>query len=99
MSENNMISLWTGDGREMKFEQVAGIRLGSRRFAVLAPVEKLPGMQDNQALVCEITKGEGEDARLNIVTDPALVEAVFQEYQAVMAQKMEDQARAKPEFF
>lgn len=99
MSENKMISLWTGDGREIKFEQVAGIRLGNRRFAVLAPVEKLPGMQENQALVFEITKGEGEDARLNIVTDPVIVEAVFQEYQAVMARKMEEQARAKPDFF
>ncbi len=92
--EKEYVTLRTSGG-EKKFERVASIELGGRQYAVLAPAESVPGLDENQALVFEVSKGEGEMARLNIVTDPALIERIFQEYMSLRLRENEERARNK----
>lgn len=93
MEQNNIISLRNADGKEMKFEKVASVALSGKSYAVLAPIEKLPGMPENSALVFEVQR-DGDNARLNIVTDSEEIERVYSVYAAQKLAETEEQARA-----
>ena len=93
--DEEVITLRSADGKELRFKAVASVPLEGRQFSVLAPEEPFPGMSDNQALVFEITGKNDETAAMNIVTDPYLINRVFDEYSAIMMRKTEEQARKK----
>lgn len=86
---NDTVTLLSADGKELRFEQVAGIRLGARQYAVLSPADEVPGVQKNQALVFAVDPGDPQRASLRLVTDPAVIEAVFREYSAIMQKEFE----------
>jgi uncharacterized protein YrzB (UPF0473 family) len=91
--ESALITLHAGDGTERNFEKVASIRLDGTQYAVLAPTAPMPGLAENQALVFEVAPGDGETARLNLVTDPVVLENIFQEYTTQILRENEDRAR------
>lgn len=86
---NDTVTLLSADGKELRFEQVAGIRLGARQYAVLSPADEVPGVQKNQALVFAVDSGDPQRASLRLVTDPAVIEVVFREYSAIMQKEFE----------
>lgn len=86
---SDTVTLLSADGKELRFEQVAGIQLGTQQYAVLSPVEEIPGIQKNQALIFAVDSGDPRRASLRLVTDPAVIEAVFQEYSAIMQKEFE----------
>lgn len=96
MDEDKVISLFDAQGGEHKFQQVAGIKLGTQRYAVLAPLDEVPGLRKDQALVFSIADGGEDKATLSIVTDGDVIEAVFQEYHALMERKFEEKASSDP---
>ena len=98
MTDEEIISLHSADGKELKFTRVASVPMDGKTYAVLAPVEPLPGMQANQALVFEVTGREGEMAALNIVTDAAIVRAVYETYGEITLRETEEKARKKDPF-
>ena len=86
---NDTVTLLSADGKELRFEQVAGIRLGARQYAVLSPADEVLGVQKNQALVFAVDSGDPQRASLRLVTDPAVIEVVFREYSAIMQKEFE----------
>lgn len=86
---NDTVALLSADGKKLHFEQVAGIRLGAQQYAVLSPADEVPGVQKNQALVFAVDSGDAQRAALRLVTDPAVIEAVFREYSAIMQKEFE----------
>ena len=95
MNEEETVSLFSADGKEMKFRKVASVPMGGSVYAVLAPVEAIPGMSDSQALVFEVRELEGGRAALNIVTDPALVYQVYDAYGEMTLRRTDERARKK----
>ncbi|MBQ9685352.1 MAG: DUF1292 domain-containing protein [Oscillospiraceae bacterium] len=94
MSED-ILTLYSADGQEMRFERVAAVRLEGREYAVLSPLERPAGMGENQALVFEIRPCEDGRAALSIVTEQSVIESVFNVYLSDMLQRTEEQARRK----
>ncbi len=95
MTDEEIVSLYGADGREMKFKKVASVPMDGRIYVVLAPVEAIPGMNDNQALVFEVKELEDGRAALNIVTDPATVYQVYETYGEITLRETEEKARKK----
>lgn len=85
---NNTITLHTADGKPLQLEPVAMLRLGTDEYAVLAPIGQESGQK--QAYVFSVTKGVDGEASLRIVTDPDVLNAVFQEYCALEQKKFSD---------
>ena len=77
---DDLITLKSADGEDIDFVEIAGIALNGSFYAILQPVELLEGMDDDEALVFEVTRtADGEDS-FNIVLDDEITEAVFEEY-------------------
>ncbi len=96
--ENNIdpISLFNEKGDEVKFEQVAIIPRGEDVYAILKPVEKTEGIEDDEALVFKIELEEelSDEGYLSLVSDVDLIDEVFEAYNKLFE---EEAKRAKKE--
>ena len=77
---DDIVVLNTPDGEEIEFENIAGIALDGKYYVILQPVELVEGMEEDEALVFEVTIGEDETESFSIVLDDEVLEAVFDEY-------------------
>ena len=86
--ENNTdpIVLYNADGEETSFEQIAMIPLNGEIYAILRPLDFTDGIEDDEALVFMIAEEDGEQY-LEIVDDIDIVDAVFEEYYTMLAEK------------
>lgn len=81
LDENNTenLKLYDENNKETEFEQVAVIPMNEKVYAILKPVTKIVGVNDDEALVFVIEEIEDEDC-LVIVDDEKIVDQVFKEY-------------------
>ena len=47
---------------------------------ILAPVEQVDGIDEDEALVFEVTEIDEENDNFELVTDDAIIDEVFKEY-------------------
>ena len=85
--DEDIVTLLSANGEEVDFVEIAGIALYGRFYAILQPVELLPGMDDDEALVFEVINDGGDD-QFNIVLDDEIVDAVFAEYNRLLDEQM-----------
>ena len=81
LDENNTdnLKLYDENNKETEFEQVAVIPLNGKIYAILKPVTKIVGVNDDEALVFVIEEIDDEDC-LVIVDDEKVADDVFKEY-------------------
>ena len=91
MGENDdNIILYDDEEKPVEFEQVAYIPLDSGDYAILAPVEPMEGVGENEALAFEfVTYDDGEHG-LEIVEDEETVNKIFDEYTRIFNESMEN---------
>lgn len=99
MTDENSVSLYSADGRELRFRRIASVPVDGSIYAVLAPEEPLPGMRDDMALVFEVTERESGMAAMNIVTDPHIIAAVYDAYGEMTLRETDEKARKKDVVF
>lgn len=88
-NDDDIITLLSDKGEEMKFTEIAGIAYKNSFYAILQPVELLDGMDDDEALVFKVTKGSDGEDKFEIELDDNIIDAVFEEYN-----KLYDEAHA-----
>ena len=74
------VTLYNEQGKAIKFDQVAIIPLEERLFAILKPIDEIPGVADDEALVFAINENENGETTLVVETDEPLAMRVFDEY-------------------
>ncbi|MBQ4535611.1 MAG: DUF1292 domain-containing protein [Clostridia bacterium] len=74
------IVLFDENDKAIRFDQVAIIPLEEKLFAILKPIDELPDVADDEAIVFRIQEEEEIDAQLVVETDEALAMRVFDEY-------------------
>ena len=79
-NDDNII-LYNEKDEAVEFEQVALIVYKKKAYAILHPVEgKDHGVDDDEALVFELTRDRDGDSRFELVEDDAIIDAVFEKY-------------------
>ena len=88
LDENNVdnIILYNEKDEPFEFEQIAVIPLdeedGSQKlFAILLPVTKLPGINDDEAVTFELNEQEGS---IRVCEDDATIDKVLAEYEKLL---------------
>lgn len=78
--DDNIVTLTSNTGEEIDFVEVAGIAYKGNFYAILQPVNLLPGMDDDEALVFKVSRGNGGEDKFEIELDDDIIDAVFEEY-------------------
>ena len=81
LDENNEdpITLYDEENREIEFDQVAVIPLNEKIYVILKPITEIEGVADDEALVFVIEEIEDEDT-LVLVDNEQIIDLVFDEY-------------------
>ncbi len=82
--EDDIITLMTADGEEVDFVEVAGIAYRGNFYAILQPVELLDGMEEDEALVFKVSRGQDGQDKFEIELDDTIIDAVFEEYNKLL---------------
>lgn len=88
--EENIITLVSDDGEEVDFIEIAGIAYKDDFYLILQPAELPEGMSEDEALVFKVTLNEDGSNGFDIETDDEIIDAVFEEYNKLLAEE-EDQ--------
>ena len=84
-NDENII-LYGEDGKAVEFEQIAVIPQNDDVYVILQPVDyAAAGLAEDEAIVFSVLEVDGE-AELEVVTDDAVIDAVFGEYEKLLAE-------------
>lgn len=86
-NDDSNIILYDEKEEEVEFEQIAIIPVKEDVYAILKPVKKLEGLEDDQALVFALEETEEGEELLNIVEDDDIIDIVFDEYDKMFDEK------------
>ena len=80
--ENNFDPIFLADdnGDSDDFEQVAIIPMDNETYVILKPMDKMEGVEEDEAFVFKITKDKNGESRLVIEDNDEIGEKVFNEY-------------------
>ena len=82
--DDDIITLLSADGEEIDFLMIMGVAHAGKYYVIMQPVELIPGMQEDEALVSHsYTDDEGQD-RYEIVLDDEIINAVFATYNQIL---------------
>ena len=97
MDENNRepITLFDTEGKKLVFEQVAIIPYGKKDYVILKPMDKLPGIADNEAIVFSIEKNVEGETILQVETNEDTAISVFDEYYNLLEEETKKSKSAK----
>ena len=79
-NNSDNIVLYNDKDEPIEFEQIAIIPLDNANYAILQPVKKLEGLQDDEAFAFEVVEDEENGDTLQLVEDDALIDRIFDEY-------------------
>ena len=92
LDENNVdnIILYNEKNEPFEFEQIAVIPLENgeeqKLYAILLPVTKLPGIEEDEAVTFELNEQEGT---VSVCEDDAIIDKVLEEYERLLAESEE----------
>lgn len=75
------IVLYDENEKPIKFEQIAVIPVKEEVYAILRPLEKMEGLEEDQGLVFLLDETEEGEEILTIVDDDEIIDLVFDEYE------------------
>ena len=78
--DDDIVTLLSADGEEIDFVEIAGIAYNGRFYAIVQPVELLNGMEEDEALVFQVSRGADGEDKFEIETDERIIDAVFKIY-------------------
>ena len=87
---NDLIILYSEKGDEIAFEQIALIPILEKTYAILKPVQPIEGMGEDEGLVFSIEKNDNDEEFLTITTDEDAIDAVFNVYNALVAEEYDE---------
>ena len=92
MEERNddIVTLLSATGEEIDFVEIAGIAHQGNFYAILQPVELIEGMDDDEALVFKVSRGENGEDKFEIELDDEIIDAVFKEYNRLLDKMIKD---------
>ena len=89
-ADDDVVTLLTKDGEEIRFIEIAGIAHKGNFYAILQPEELIPGMTEDEALVFKVTRGEDGQDKFEIELDDEIIDAVFKTYYELLDNTKKD---------
>lgn len=83
-NQDEIITLRSATGEDIDFIAVAEINHKGGYYLILQPVELLPGMEDNEAIVFKIVRDRDGSETLQVELDDSIVDGVFEKYERLI---------------
>ncbi len=91
LADDDIITLFSPEGEAIDFVEIAGIAHAGKFYAILQPVELIEGMEEDEALVFEVSRGEDDEDNFNIVMDDEILDIVFKKFNDLLDSQDDDE--------
>ena len=81
---DDYITLLSADREGIDFVEIADIAYNGHFYEILQPVELHEGMDDDETLVFEVSRGRNGEDHFEIVLSDYIIEKVFDEYNCLL---------------
>ena len=101
LDENNKepIVFMDETGKKLSFEQVAvipyDVRKETRLYCVLKPLDKIDGVNDDEAIVFLVDTDENGNSVIKVEEDEEIAIAVFDKYYDLLEEAQKEEAKSK----
>ena len=85
--DDDIITLYSANGEEIEFVEIAGIAYNGNFYAILQPVELVEVMDEDEALVFKVTRKPDGSDNFEIELDDNIIGKVFEEYYKLLDQQ------------
>ena len=86
-NDTGIITLYNQWNEPVEFEQIAVIPYEEKVYAILQPVIMPPGANPDEALVFLLNELEDGEITIDLVKEEDIIDAIFDEYYALIADK------------
>ena len=81
MPSENIVELVDESGKPVKFEHLMTVDYEDALYALLAPIDTVEGIEDDEVVILKIEDGETEEDEVYVgVEDEELLEKIFERY-------------------
>lgn len=81
VDENSIVELVDEDGKPVKFEHLMTLEFEGKQYVLLAPLDDIEGIGEDEVVILEIQGGETEEDDTYVgVEDEELLERIFERY-------------------
>ncbi len=81
VDENSIVELVDEDGKPVKFEHLMTLDFEGKQYVLLAPLDDIDGIGEDEVVILEIQDGATEEDDTYVgVEDEALLERIFERY-------------------
>lgn len=98
LDENNTAPIYMYDskGNQLKFEQVAVIPYGEEDlYCILKPITKIPGVNDDEAIVFLVDEDENGEAILKVEAREEIAISIFDQYYNLVEEDAKKKTKKK----
>lgn len=81
------VVLYDENEQPVEFEQIAIIPIKEEVYAVLRPVKKMEGLEEDQAIVFLLDETNEGDEVLSVVDNDETIDLVFEEYERLFREQ------------
>lgn len=85
--QGNLVTLIDENGKEVEFDLLMTFDYEGKRYAALLPVDQVEGVGEDEVVLLEIVKKDGEEAYLPIES-PILLDEVFDEFNELFEEEI-----------
>lgn len=86
--EGSIIQLLDEDGKEVSFDLLMSFDYEGHRYIALMPMEKVEGVGEDEVVMLEVVKENGEENYVSI-DNPILLEEVFNEFMELFDEELD----------
>lgn len=83
LDENNFdnITLYNEEDKAFEFEQIAIIPMNDKLYAILRPIAKLEGLDEDEAIAFEVDENLNN---ITVVLDDNVIDQIFEKYEELL---------------
>lgn len=95
MESDNIVELVDDEGKPVKFEHLMTLEFEGGNYVLLAPIDDVEGIGEDEVVILKIEDGDSEDEDVYVgVEDEELLERIFEKYLEI-AEADEDELEAE----
>lgn len=87
--EGNIISLVDEEGNEVEFDLLMSFDYEKHRYIALLPMQKVENVGEDEVLLLEVVKKDGEEV-YQPIESPILLDEVFEEFSRLFEEELDE---------
>lgn len=94
VSADNIVTLLDEAGKEVRFDLLLAFDYEGKRYVALLPMDEIENVGENEVVLLEVKKADGEEV-YETIENPVLLEEVFDAFSELFEDQLDEEEDAE----